>query len=229
MSRRTLTDRQWAVIEPLVPDKPGDRGRTGVDNRLFVDAIRPLARTAAPWRNLPPELGNRKTVPSRFRRWTLPGVLEMLFRASSTDPDLDSVPVDATICKTRAGATSRKGGAEAAAIGRSKGGLTTKIHAAVDALGLPIRFTITPGQWGDSPQARGLIEGLSGDGHVITDTARDADHLRSFTADEPGAMAHVKPNPTRREDRSIDWVLYEKRHLAACFFNKLERFSDASP
>lgn len=75
MSRRTLTGRQWAIIKPLVPGKKGDRGRTGADNRLFVDAILWLARGAAtPWRDLPPELGNWRSVHSRFRRWTLAGV-----------------------------------------------------------------------------------------------------------------------------------------------------------
>ena len=58
--------------------------------------------------------------------------------------------------------------------------MTTKIHAAVDALGLPIRFVLTPGQWGDCPQARGLIEGLVGVGHVMADAAHDADDLRHF-------------------------------------------------
>ncbi|WP_404947924.1 transposase, partial [Roseovarius sp. TE539] len=57
LSRRTLTDRQWAIIGPLVPGKEGDRGRTGADNRLFLDAILWLARGASPWRDLPPELG----------------------------------------------------------------------------------------------------------------------------------------------------------------------------
>lgn len=102
--------------------------------------------------------------------------------------------------------------------------MTTKIHVAVDALGLPIRFTITPGQWGDSPQARGLIAGLSGVEHVIMDAAYDADHLRNFIADDLGATAHIKRNPTRREDRPIDWVIYKERHLVECFFNKLKRF-----
>lgn len=110
-----------------------------------------------------------------------------------------------------------KGGLEAAGTGRSKGGLTTKIHAAVDALGLPIRIVITPGQWGDCPQALGLIEGLSDAQHVIMDAAYDADHLRSFIADDLDATAHIKRNPTRREDRYIDWVLYKERHLVECF------------
>ena len=224
MSRRVLTERQWALIKPLVPGKPGDRGRTGADNRLFLDAILWLARGASPWRDLPPELGNWRTVHSRFRRWTIAGVWESLFKALSQDPDFEYVLVDATICKAHADATSQKGGLEAAAIGRSKGGLTTKIHAAVDALGLPIRFTITPGQWGDSPQARGLIEGLTEAQHVIMDAAYDADHLRAFIAEDLGATPHIKRNPTRREDRPIDWMLYKERHLVECFFNKLKRF-----
>jgi putative transposase len=110
LSRRTLTDWQWAIIEPLVPGKEGDRGRTGTDNRLFVDAILWLARGASPWRDLPPELGNWRTVHSRFRRWTIAGVWESLFKALSSDPDFEYVLVDATICKAHADATSQKGG-----------------------------------------------------------------------------------------------------------------------
>ena len=102
--------------------------------------------------------------------------------------------------------------------------MTTKIHASVDALGLPIRFTITPGQWGDSPQARGLIEGLPDVGHVIADAAYDADRLRAFIAQTLNATAHIKRNPTRREDRPIDWALYKERHLVECFFNRIKRF-----
>ena len=117
-----------------------------------------------------------------------------------------------------------KGGLEAAGIGRSKGGLTTKIHVAVDALGLPIRFIVTPGQWGDSPQARGLIEGLSGVDHVIADAAYDADHLRQFIRDDLQATPHIKQNPTRVVRHPIDWTLYKERHLVENFFNRLKRF-----
>jgi len=69
-----------------------------------------------------------------------------------------------------------------------------------------------------------LIDGLPGVGHVIMDAAYDADYIREFIADELGATAHIKRNPTRREDRPIDWVLYKERHLVECFFNKLKRF-----
>jgi hypothetical protein len=63
----------------------------------------------------------------------------------------------------------RKRRVEAHSIGRSKGGLTTKIQASVDVLGLPIRIVITPGHRGDCPQACGLIEGLMGVDHVMAD------------------------------------------------------------
>lgn len=80
MSRRTLTDAQWERIEPLLPGKKGDRGRTGADNRLLVDAVLWLARTASPWRDLPAELGNWRAVHCRFRRWTMGGVLGQAFQ-----------------------------------------------------------------------------------------------------------------------------------------------------
>ena len=122
MSRRVLTGRQWAVIAPLLPGKEGDRGRTGADNRLFMDAILWMARNAASWRDLPPELGNWKTVHSRFRRWALTGVWESLFNALRQDPDFEYVLVDATICKTHADATSQKEGLKLPGSGARRAG-----------------------------------------------------------------------------------------------------------
>jgi transposase len=91
-------------------------------------------------------------------------------------------------------------------------------------LGLPIRFLITPGHWGDRPQAEGLFVGLEGVGHVIADAGYDADALRAFIADELGAVAQIKQNPSRAGHQAIDWTLYKERHLVECFFNKIKRF-----
>lgn len=83
---------------------------------------------------------------------------------------------------------------------------------------------ITPGHWGDCPQARGLIEGLKGVSHVIADAGYDADHLRNFIADDLGATPQIKQNPTRSGSRRIDWALYKERNLVERFFNRIKRF-----
>jgi putative transposase len=88
--RRELTDRQWVRIEKLVAGKQGDKGRTGVDNRLFVDAVLWIVRTGAPWRDLPGEFGNWNSVYVRFRRWARKGLWERLFRELAKSPTLST-------------------------------------------------------------------------------------------------------------------------------------------
>ena len=87
-----------------------------------------------------------------------------------------------------------------------------------------IRFLITPGNWGDCPQARALIEGLEGVGHVIADAGYDADHLRTFIADDLGATAQIKQNPSRSDAKAIDRALCKERNFVERFFNQIKRF-----
>ena len=65
---------------------------------------------------------------------------------------------------------------------------------------------------------------MEGVGHVIADTAYDADPLRAFIVDDLGATAQIKANPSRAIAPAIDWKLYKERHQVECFFNKLKRF-----
>ena len=112
MIRRELTDRQWQRIATEIPGKPGDQGRTGEDNRLFVDAVLWILRTGAPWRDLPPAFGNWNSVYVRFRRWARNGVWESLFKALAADPDFEHVMVDATVVRAHQHAAGAKGGLE---------------------------------------------------------------------------------------------------------------------
>jgi transposase len=109
--RRELTDAQWARIEKLVPGKEGDKGRHGEDNRLFVDAVLWIARTGAPWRDLPPEFGNWNSQFQRFRRWARKGVWESLFKELSVESDSEYLLIDSTIVRTHQHAAGAKGGA----------------------------------------------------------------------------------------------------------------------
>lgn len=110
MSRRTLTDSQWQRIEGLLPGREGTPGRSGVDNRLFVDAILWMAGNAARWRDLPEVFGTWTGVHARFRRWSHNGVWERLFKVLAETPDFDYVLIDSTISKVHADATGAKGG-----------------------------------------------------------------------------------------------------------------------
>jgi putative transposase len=108
--RTTLSDAQWARIDWQLPGREGMPGRSGTDNRLFVDAVLWLARTASPWRDLPPEFGKWTGVHARFRRWALSGVWERLFNSLAEEPDFEYVLIDSTICKVHADATGARGG-----------------------------------------------------------------------------------------------------------------------
>lgn len=110
MSRRTLTERQWERIALLVPGKAGDSGARGKDNRLFIDAVLWMARTGAPWRDLPGELGNWNSTWRGFDRWARAGVWERLFAALADAPDFEYVIIDATIVRTHQHAAGQKGG-----------------------------------------------------------------------------------------------------------------------
>ena len=132
MDRRVLRDDQWERIAPLVPGKVGDAGRSGADNRLFVEAVLWIVRVGAPWRDLPEEFGNWNSVFQRFRRWVKAGVFDRIFEALSDDADFEYVIVDGTIVRVHQHGTGAKGGTHNQAIGRSRGGLT--IVALVDAL-----------------------------------------------------------------------------------------------
>ena len=96
MERRVLRDDQWERIKDLLPGKASDRGATAKDNRLFLEAVLWIARTGAPWRDLPAELGNWHTTYVRFARWARDGVWERIFEALSGDRDLEEVMLDST-------------------------------------------------------------------------------------------------------------------------------------
>jgi putative transposase len=118
--RRQLANADWRRIERLVPGKEGDKGRHGADNRLFVDAVLWIARTGAPWRDLPPEFGNWNSTFQRFRRWAKKGVWERIFNTLVENPDFEYLILDSTIVRHQhaagaKGGATRRSGARAAA------------------------------------------------------------------------------------------------------------------
>jgi transposase len=99
MRRFELTDEQFQRIEHLLPRKPTDPGATARDNRLFMDAILWIARTGAPWPDLPERFGKYDTVYQRFNRWAKSGVLAGVMEALGGDADLESLLIDSTVVR----------------------------------------------------------------------------------------------------------------------------------
>ena len=148
MNRKLLPNDQWEGIKDLLPGKKGDPGKTGGDKRLLIEAVRWIARTGSPWRDLLPAFGNWHSVYRRHSPWGKKGVWKRLLEQVSDDIDLEQLLLDSTIIGVHQhSAGAKKEGPQA--IGRWRGGLTTKIHSAVDALGNPLRSILTAGQDSD--------------------------------------------------------------------------------
>ena len=110
MERRILSDAQWARVAPLLPGKPGDPGRSGADNRVFLEAVLWIARTGAPWRDLPAAFGHWNSAFRRFRRWAQSDVFEAVFQRLSGDPDFEYALIDGTIVRVHQHGAGAKGG-----------------------------------------------------------------------------------------------------------------------
>jgi len=121
------------------------------------------------------------------------------------------------------GRRSQKNGGQAAqALGRSRGGFSSKIHVSVDALGNPLRFTLTAGQRHDITQARDLVVGFHFE-RLIADRAYAAQDFVDAIVDG-GAEAVIPPHQRALEQRPYDTWLYRERHLIECFMNKIKHY-----
>lgn len=108
-------------------------------------------------------------------------------------------------------------------MGRSRGGLTTKIHALVDANGLPVALKLSEGQASDGKSAADLLIHLGPGQILLADRAYDSDALRADMAKQ-GAWANIKPMPGRVRIPAFSAFLYRYRNLVERFFNKLKHF-----
>lgn len=111
MVRRWLRNDQWQRLESMLPGKAADPGRTGGDNRLFIEAVLWIARTGSPWRDLPAEFGLWNSVYTRFARWSNNGVWQRVFTELAKDADFEEVFLDSTIVRAHqhsSGAAKKK-------------------------------------------------------------------------------------------------------------------------
>ena len=84
--RHDISDKAWAILEPMLPGQRGQWGGIAEDNRRFINGVFWILRTGAPWRDLPPDYGKWGSVHQRFRRWRDKGIWEKILEALIDDP-----------------------------------------------------------------------------------------------------------------------------------------------
>ena len=118
--RHDISDKVWDVLSPHLTGQPNQSGGTAQDNRKFINAVRWVLRTGAPWRDLPPSYGKWNTHAKRYRRWVKNGTWKHLHEIFAKEPELECLLIDATHSKVHPHACGAVGGNQD--MKRTKGG-----------------------------------------------------------------------------------------------------------
>lgn len=217
-----LSDEQWAVIEPFLPPNKG--GARRVDDRRVISGIIHILKVGCRWCDCPKEYGPSSMIYNCFNRWSRKRFWADLVEALATSGAVTkSTSIDSTLRQDASIRSRGKRGAKNQAIGSSRGGQTTKVHALTDIIGRPFVFMLTGGNVADSTVAPLLLAGLKGARYLLADKCYDANslrkHLRQF------AIVPVIPGRSNRKQAiRYDKLRYQSRHLIENDFCRLKDF-----
>ncbi|MET9618825.1 IS5 family transposase [Kitasatospora indigofera] len=255
MRRHELSGAEWEVLSRLLP-RSGTR-RPRQDDRVVLNGIVWKLRTGSAWRDVPERYGSWQSLYTRFRRWALDGTFTRMLRAIQAEKDAAGdidwlVSVDSTIARAHQHAAGgRKGGSNEGdkaydhALGRSRGGLTTKLHLACDGRGRPLGLVVTAGNVNDCTRFEQVMADIRvpriGPGrprtrpdHVLGDKGYSSRairaHLRrrgiSHTIPERADQAAGRRRRGHRGGRppGFDQQMYKHRNTVERCFNRLKQY-----
>jgi transposase len=188
----------------------------------MVMAMWYVLRTGVPWRDLPKRFGPWSSVYTRFRRWCRCGLWARLFRRLRSHAWGQIRSLDCSHVKVHADGSNPAGGQEGQAMGRTKGGLNSKVAATVDALGRPVQLAVAPGPQHDLLACAPLLPSLR-DCWLLADRGFDADDFRQ-RLDAQGVRTCIPPRSGRRWPSRFSRRLYRQRHTVENFFARIKRY-----
>lgn len=222
MTRTSLDDARWASLMLVMQQIPRAWKRDEAALRRFVEAALWICRTGAPWRDLPETLGYWASVYHRFRRWCLRGWWELIFEAVRPSLPADGLMLlDSTTCKAhRAASGAAHSTASAEALGRSRGGLCSKLHAYADGAGRILRLIASPGQHSDLRYATALASGIPACDAALDRGYVSAKLRAAFAAN--GCTVHTPPKRGMINPPAWNPNLYARRHHVENLFSRLK-------
>ncbi|MFJ2232196.1 IS5 family transposase [Streptomyces halstedii] len=253
--RHELSDEEWDVLSGLLP-RTGT-GRPRRDDRVVLNGIVWKLRTGSAWRDVPERYGSWRTLYTRFRRWALDGTFTRMLEAVQAQKDAVGdvdwlVSVDSTITRAHQHAAgARKKGqvpaetAHAHALGRSRGGLTTKVHLACDGRGRPLGFVVTGGNINDCTQLEQVLARIrvrrpgpgrprTRPGHLLGDKGYSSRGIRNYLRKR--GIAHTIPERSDQQANrrlrgsgggtppAFDKERYKQRNVVKRCFNALKQY-----
>ena len=211
-----LNDAQMARLKPFFPKS---HGKPRVDDCRVLSGIIFINRNGLRWRDAPKEYGPHKTLYNRWKRWSDKGIFaQMMVGLAADHSETKTVMIDATYLKAHRTATSMavKKGGRGRLIGRTKGGMNTKLHAICDSQGRPLDLFITAGQVSNYIGARALFGSLPEVDWLLGDLGYDADWFREALKNK-GICACIPGRKQRKKPVIYDKLRYKRRSLDGTF------------
>ncbi|MGH9807854.1 MAG: IS5 family transposase [Terriglobia bacterium] len=221
-----MSDLFWlseAQMRRIAPYFPLSHGVPRVDDRRVISGIVFVIRNGLRWRDAPEDYGPHKTIYNRFIRWSRLGVFNKIFAALARKGGKpERIMIDATHLKAhRTAASLLKKGLFPRRIGRTKGGLNSKLHAVCDGKGRPLVMLLTEGQMSDFKGAALMLPALPKAKELLGDKGYDADWFRQALAErKTGACIPSKSN--RKVAIPHDATLYKQRHRIENMFGRIK-------
>ena len=230
--RLLLTDSIFRRLEKTLNEIKSKVGRPpDISDRMFIEAVLYIARTGIPWRDLPESLGNFSAIYNRLRRWKRNGTWQKLWELLETDEMsfAYNLFIDTTCVRAHqhaAGAPKKKGGQSQQALGRSRGGFSTKIHLGCLNEKNVIAVVLTGGEVADVKGFDPLFYQLPETDKIkngIMDKSYDSDAIRETLALNE-IVAVIPPKKNRTKEIDFDKQLYKLRNKIERFINRMKQF-----